>query len=72
MVRDLSLGGAMIDEILTDTPIDTPVTLMIDGIAAELAGFVARKDETSTLIKFKLSAEANQVISELVPASMAA
>ena len=72
MVRDLSLGGAMIDAALPDAPIDTPITLVIDGIAAELTGFVARKDEAATLIGFRLSAEANRVISALIPAGLAA
>jgi hypothetical protein len=72
MVRNLSLGGAMIDNALPDVPIDTPITLLIDGIAAELQGFVARQDATATLVKFKLGAEANRVVSGLVQASWAA
>jgi methyl-accepting chemotaxis protein len=72
MVRDLSLGGAMIDETLPNTPVDTPMILVIDGISAELSGFVARKDETATLVKFKLSEQANRIVSEVVSTQRAA
>lgn len=72
VVRNLSLGGAMIDEDLSDVPLNAPMTLMIDGIPAELAGFVARHDAGATLVSFELSAEASKVVSNLVEPRQAA
>ena len=71
-VRDLSLGGAMIDETLPDAPLDTPMTLVIDGIPSDLAGFVARHDAGATLVRFELSAQAGEVVGRLVAPRQAA
>ena len=71
-VRDLALGGAMIDEEFPNVPVDAPVTLVIDGIVAELNGFVARKDAGATLIKFDLSDAARKIIGEWVSTRSAA
>ncbi len=72
IVRDLSLGGAMIDEALPNAPVGAPITLAIDGISAELTGFVARKSEAATFLKFELSEAANRMVSELLSARKAA
>jgi methyl-accepting chemotaxis protein len=71
-VRDISIGGAMIDEAVPNAPVDTPVTLVIDGISAELNGVVARKSETATLVRFELSDEASRALGELVSNRQAA
>jgi methyl-accepting chemotaxis protein len=71
-VRDLSLGGAMIEEALPGAPVDTPIRLVIDGIATELNGFVARKDADATFVKFELSEAASKIVSELVSTRRAA
>lgn len=71
-VRDLSLGGAMIDEALPGAAVNMPVTLVIDGISTELTGFVARKTETATVITFKLSDEARKVVEGLASTCQAA
>ena len=62
MVRDLALGGAMLDETLPQVSVDTPVTLYIDDIAIDLTGFVARKDQANTLVRFNLSDAAVQIL----------
>lgn len=72
IVRDLSLGGAMIDEALSNVPVSTPMTLMIDGISTDLAGFVARHDAGATLVRFELSEQASQVVGNLVEPRQAA
>ncbi len=72
IVRDLSLGGAMIDEALSNVPVNTPMTLMIDGIPTDLAGFVARHDTGATLVRFELSDQANKIVSSLVEPRQAA
>jgi methyl-accepting chemotaxis protein len=59
-VRDLSLGGAMIDEALPGIAVGTAVTLVVNGISADLTGFVARKDDATALIKFELPEEATK------------
>jgi methyl-accepting chemotaxis protein len=65
IVRDLSLGGAMIGQALPNVPIDTPVTLAIDGISTELTGIVARKTATATGIRFESPDQAGKVLREL-------
>jgi len=62
----------MIDEALPNASIDAPITLVIDGIAAEMTGFVARKSEAATLIRFELSDEAGRAVGALVSARQAA
>ena len=71
-VRDLSLGGAMIDDVLPNVAVDAPMTLVIDGIAAELKGVLARKDADATLMKFELSEAASKIVSEWVSTRFAA
>ena len=66
IVRDLSLGGAMIDEVLANTPVDTPMTLEIDGIPAELTGVVGRVGESATLVRFELSDQAKRIVTEVI------
>ena len=72
VVRDLSLGGAMIDDVLPTVPVDTAITLVIDGISTELTGFIARKSETATLVRFELSDEAGRAVGALVSTRQAA
>jgi methyl-accepting chemotaxis protein len=71
-VRDLSLGGAMIDEALSNAPAGTPMTLAIDGVAAELSGVVARIEEDTTLVTFELSEHAKRTVGALVSTRLAA
>jgi methyl-accepting chemotaxis protein len=72
IVSDLSLGGAMIDDPLLGAPINTPMTLVIDGIAADLKGFVARHDATTTLVKFAISESAKDKLSQVISTMQAA
>jgi hypothetical protein len=62
----------MIDEALSDAPVNTPVTLVIDGIPADLTGFVARHDAGATLVRFELSAQASKVVDNLLAPRQAA
>ena len=71
-VRDLSLGGAMIDEALSNAPAGTPMTLAIDGVAAELSGVVARIEEDTTLVTFELSEHAKRTVGALIATRLAA
>ncbi len=72
MVRELSLGGAIIEEAYPEVAVNTPLTLVIDGIPTELKGSLARKDDGTTLVKFDLSEEARKFVSELVSGRRAA
>jgi hypothetical protein len=72
MVRELSLGGAIIEEAYPEVAVNTPLTLVIDGIPIELKGSLARKDDGTTLVKFDLSEEARKFVSELVSGRRAA
>ena len=62
----------MIEGSYANVPIDTPMTLLIDGIATELNGFIARRDADRTLVKFELSEEDGKIVSELVSTRRAA
>ena len=61
-VRDIALGGAMLDQAMPELSIDTPVMLNIDRVPVDLVGFVARKGQNSTLIKFNLTGAAAEVL----------
>jgi methyl-accepting chemotaxis protein len=71
-VRDISEGGAMIDESMPDAAINSPVVLSIQGIAASLKGIVARKDSNSTLLTFALSEDEAGVVRDLITSRAAA
>ena len=71
-VRELSLSSAMIGEAFPDAPVDTPIKLIIEGIAAELTGFIARKDASATLVKLELSDAANRIVSGWISTRAAA
>jgi methyl-accepting chemotaxis protein len=71
-IRDLSLGGAMIDNKLPEVPLETPLTLLIDGIPADLTGFIARHESGATLVRFDLSPQASEVVARLVAPRRAA
>ncbi|MGA7805066.1 cache domain-containing protein [Bradyrhizobium sp.] len=71
-VLDLSLGGATIEADLAELPMQTPITLVIDGIAADLAGMVARKSATATLIMFDLSEQATRLVGDAITVRRAA
>jgi methyl-accepting chemotaxis protein len=62
VVRDLSEGGALIDESMPAAGMGNQIVLSVDGIAAKLKGVVARKDPNATLLKFDLSEEAAKII----------
>jgi len=66
LVRDLSEGGAMIDENVPDLMIDSHVTLQVDGIAVKLHAVVARNDQNAAFLKFDPSGDAARTIRELV------
>jgi len=71
-VRDLALGGAMLDQIPSDLPIGTPVTLAIEGIPADLTGSIARKDKAALLVKFNLPEEAANALNAAISMQNAA
>jgi hypothetical protein len=52
--------------------VNAPVTLVIDGLSTELTGYVARKSEAATLVRFELSDEASRAVRELLSNSQAA
>jgi len=62
----------MIDETFPNISVDTAIKLVINGITAELDGFVARKDAAATLMKFNLSEAAQMLVSEWLSTRLAA
>jgi methyl-accepting chemotaxis protein len=69
-VRDIALGGALIDQGLSEATLGEPVMLALDGLAIELTGFVARNDPDVTLIKFNLAEEAAKVLGDRLMSEM--
>ena len=72
MVRDFGLGGAMLDQVPRDLPLNTPVTLAIEGIPADLTGSIARKDGDAVLVRFDLPNEVADVLNAAISMENAA
>jgi hypothetical protein len=66
VVRDISEGGARIDDIPESWPIDTQVRLRIEGSSADLVGTVARIDARSALVKFSSTSGQDPVLAKLL------
>jgi methyl-accepting chemotaxis protein len=64
-LRDISEGGAMIDESLPQLAVDGRIVLSIDGVSVRLSGVVARKGPNSTVLTFDSSEDAARAIGEL-------
>jgi methyl-accepting chemotaxis protein len=72
VVRDLSLGGAMVAQTFPDTAVGAAVMLSIDGVSAKLAGHIARKDSHETLVKFDLTESTRKIVTGLISVDQAA
>ncbi|CCE03576.1 cache domain-containing protein [Bradyrhizobium sp. STM 3809] len=73
MVRDLSLGGAMVEEAdAALPPVDHHVSLAISGIGDRLAGSVARKNGQVAVIRWNLSDDQKRSIERLTAGARAA
>ncbi|TPQ32812.1 chemotaxis protein [Bradyrhizobium guangdongense] len=68
-VRDISSGGARIDDVPVSWPIDTQVQLRIEGMSLELAGTIARIDEQSALVRFALAGAEKSALTALLQAA---
>jgi len=66
MVRDISHGGARIDDIPESWPIDTQVRLRIEGSPAEFAGTIGRIDGRSALVKFPSTSGQDAALAKLL------
>lgn len=66
VVRDISDGGARIDNIPESWPIGTQVRLRIEGSPADVAGTVARIDGHSALVKFSSAARSDAALAKLL------
>ncbi len=71
-VLNVSLGGAMIEQAFPTVPLGTPITLIVDGNKVELNGVLGRKEADATLIEFRLSKAAKEIVSEWVSGRLAA
>jgi PAS domain S-box-containing protein len=72
MIRDLSVGGAMIVDDIPDLDAGSAAVLTVGGIAAELNGVVARNDGNGLLVKFKLTEAAEKLIRQMTAGQRAA
>ena len=71
-VRELSSANAMIEGAFPEAPVNAPIKLLIEGIHAELTGFIARKDAAATLIRLELSEAVGMTVSQWVSTRLAA
>jgi PAS domain S-box-containing protein len=72
MIRDLSVGGAMIVDDIPDLDAGSAAVLTVGGIAAELNGVIARNDGNGLLVKFKLTEAAEKLIRQMTAGQRAA
>jgi methyl-accepting chemotaxis protein len=72
MVRDLSMGGAMLENLSIALSVDSPAVLTVDGIACDLPGYVARVDGQTVLVRFDLPKQEAQIVSDMIARQQAA
>lgn len=72
MVRDISLGGAMLDDVASHWPADTQVKLTIDDMSLNLGGVVARSQESSMVIRFSPDEQQQVVLNRVMQTNRAA
>ncbi len=65
-VRNLSLGGALLDAVPVPLAINSSVTLGIDGMVSDLPGTVTRVGDRTALVQFSLSREQSEMLSNLI------
>ncbi|MGJ4952888.1 cache domain-containing protein [Bradyrhizobium sp. HKCCYLS20291] len=71
-VRNLSLGGALLEQIPVRLAVNTPVTLAIAGMVSDLPGTVTRVGDRTALVQFTLNPEQSARLTALVSDRQAA
>jgi methyl-accepting chemotaxis protein len=72
MVRDLSMGGAMLENLSLAVAGDSPAVLTIDGVSCDLPGYIARVDGQTVLVRFDLQRHEAKVVSDMIVRQQAA
>jgi methyl-accepting chemotaxis protein len=70
-VRDLSTGGAMLEGAVGSLPINGSARLSIDGYSSEFAGYIARVDGATALLRFEMTAEQLRMFESLADRNVA-
>ncbi|GLH78448.1 chemotaxis protein [Bradyrhizobium sp. SSBR45G] len=71
-VRNLSLGGALLEAVPVRLAVNTSVTLEIPGMISDLPGTVTRAGDRTALMQFTLSAEQSSRLTALISDRQAA
>ncbi|MGJ4890421.1 cache domain-containing protein [Bradyrhizobium sp. HKCCYLS3077] len=71
-VRNLSLGGALLEQIPVRLSVNTPVTLAITGMVSDLPGTVTRVGDRTALVQFTLNAEQSARLTGIISERQAA
>ncbi|WP_315797037.1 MULTISPECIES: PilZ domain-containing protein [unclassified Bradyrhizobium] len=71
-VRNLSLGGALLEAVPVRLTINTSVTLAITGMVSDLPGTVTRVGDRTVLVQFALNPEQSVRLTALVSNRQAA
>ncbi|WP_257166407.1 cache domain-containing protein [Bradyrhizobium sp. SRS-191] len=71
-VRNLSLGGALLEQIPVRLSVNTPVMLAIAGMISDLPGTVTRVGDRTALVQFTLNPEQTARLTALISDRQAA
>jgi len=71
-VRNLALGGVLIDAIPVALSLNMKVSVAIDGMTPDLPGSVTRLGDHSAVVQFMLNAEQSKLLSDMLPDRKAA
>jgi len=65
-VRNLALGGALIEAVPVTLAVNAKVSLVVDGLIAELPGSVTRANDQSALVQFALDGEQTRQLTNIL------
>jgi len=71
-VRNLSLGGALLEAVPVVLAVKAPVNLAIAGMVSDLPGTVTRVGDRTALVQFTLNAEQSARLTALISDRLAA
>lgn len=71
-VRNIALGGALLEQIPHQLAVDTPVGLTVNGLTSELPGTVTRVSDHTAVVQFSLDEEQNRQLTDIISERKAA
>lgn len=65
-VRNIAVGGALLEAVPPTLSVGAPVTLAIDGLTSDLTGAVTRVNGSSALVQFTLNDEQSKLLTGML------